>query len=517
VDGRADAIVVGGGHNGLVAACYLARAGLRVLVLERAPSLGGMAAALPLVQAAPDHVLSPGAYESVALRAGGVARELGLDRFGYRELEGQGWAWLGGGGESLWLRRALEPTLAEVARFSRADAVRYRELAEVGLRALALQDAYSAADPRLPGWRTTLRLVAGLARDRRLRRALASMLSSPLADLIEASFESEPVRGAFASIGSILGAPTVDGTGLAMLAPLLLHAHGSGRPVGAMGGLVAALERCLRAHGGEARTGEEVVRVEAAAGAVAIALASGAELEAGAAILAIPPQRAAEIAAGPLGNALVARLRGAPANAAGVGALTVSLALSGRLGLAAACEREDVDLRLPTLFAGSLAELAAAARAGPRGELADPLPFCAAILTAVDPSQAPPGADAVQLYAPVPVEVAGGWKARRGEAAERLIERASGFLAGLRELELGRFVEAPPDLERRTGAARGCIYHVDHVPTRMGPVRPAAGVGGYRTPAPNLYLSGAGTHPGGGVSGLPGRHAALALLADRRR
>jgi phytoene dehydrogenase-like protein len=137
-----------------------------------------------------------------------------------------------------------------------------------------------------------------------------------------------------------------------------------------------------------------------------------------------------------------------------------------------------------------------------------------AILSAMDPSQAPEGQDVAQLYAPVPVEPRDGWPAARVEAADALVHAVSTAAPALKDLEIGRYVETPEDLTARTGTVRGSLYHVDHVPTRMGPLRPALGVGGYRTPLTGLYLSGAGTHPQGGVSGLPGKLSAQTLLRD---
>jgi phytoene dehydrogenase-like protein len=138
----------------------------------------------------------------------------------------------------------------------------------------------------------------------------------------------------------------------------------------------------------------------------------------------------------------------------------------------------------------------------------------ATIFTAMDPTQAPDGQDTLQLYAPVPVHPHGGWTSARESAADELVASAGKSLFGLDRLELGRFVESPDDLSQRTGTTNGCLYHVDHLPTRIGPLRPALGAGGHRTPLAGLYLSGAGTHPSGGVSGLPGKHAATALLRD---
>ena len=509
-----DVVVVGGGHNGLVAGCYLARAGLKVVVLDKNDRLGGMTMSGALVAGAPDHVISPGAYENVYLRAGGVSEDLGLARHGYREHDSDGWAWLGAGGESICFRRGVEETARDIARFSAADGRAYTELMRVALKVMELQDAYGAGSPTRPGWRVFLQAARTMTGDRGVRSALAGMITGTAADAISSTFQSDEVRGAFASIATILGSPTADGSGVAMLGPATLHHRGAGRPVGGMGGLVAALAECLRAHGSETRTGARVVRVITQGGR-----AAGVELEGGEVVAAsrgvltaIPPQRVPDLAAG-LDRKVAERLRAAPANAAGIATFTVNLALSGRLELPAHA-REDVDLRRPALFNGTFDEVLAACDAASRGELPEVPTWWAAILSAVDPTQAPDGQDVLQAYCPAPVVPHGGWAAARETASERLLDRVATALPGVGELELGRFVESPEDLTARTGTVNGCLYHVDHLPTRMGPLRPALGAGGYRTAVKGLYLSGAGTHPSGGVSGLPGKHAAAALLKD---
>jgi phytoene dehydrogenase-like protein len=358
-----------------------------------------------------------------------------------------------------------------------------------------------------------------LVGDRRVRALLPELLTSTGADAITSMFESTPVRGIFASAGSILCPLTVDGSAIVLLATSLLHHHGAARPVGGMGGLVNALEQCLRSHGGTVRIGARVVRIHGGARAETVELADGAILRArGAVIAACPPQLVPGLASGALSDPVAARLRRAPANATGVGTLTVNLALEGRLSLTDHQRvRDDVDLRRPTLFGGTLDDVLDAGAQAARGELPATPAFCVAILTAIDPSQAPEGQDVAQLYGPAPVSPTGGWNAGRDTATERLIATVSGVASDLGSLELGRFVETPADLEQRTGAVNGCIYHVDHVPTRIGPLRPALGAGGYRTPLPGLYLGSAGCHPGGGVSGLPGKLCAAAVLADVRR
>jgi phytoene dehydrogenase-like protein len=154
-----------------------------------------------------------------------------------------------------------------------------------------------------------------------------------------------------------------------------------------------------------------------------------------------------------------------------------------------------------------------------RGEVPDELPWWATIFNAIDPSQAPEGQDVIDLYSPmVPGVPQGGWDLRREEAAERLVRGAVSVLgerAGA--LELGRWIETPADRARRVGTRNGCIYHIDFLPTRVGPLRPALGLGTYRTPVPGLYLSGVGTHPPAGVSGLNGTRTAETVLRDLGR
>jgi phytoene dehydrogenase-like protein len=513
-----DVIVVGGGHNGLVAACYLARAGLDVLVVERNPYLGGMAATLPFVSAAPDHLLSPGAYEDVYLRASGVVEELELARHGFREVDAAGWAWLGPDGGSLVFQAGVPETVRDIARFSRPDAERYQELMAAAVPALALQARFGASHPQRPGAAVLVSAIRALVGDRRLRSLLASLLSSTAADALSATFASSEVRGAFASMATILGSPFDEGSALALLGPAALHHLGAGRPIGGMGGLVRALELCLGSHDGVVRTGSGVTAITCESGR-----ADGVELEDGsvigarrAVVAAIAPQRVPELVGDALDATVGERMRAAPANASGIATLTVNVALSGRLELPHHQSRRDdgLDLRRPTLFTGDFEEVLTACRQCARGELPAPPTWWMAILTAMDPSQAPEGQDVAQLYTPVPVQPGGGWPACRTRAADALVNTITTTAPALGGLEIGRYIETPEDLTARTGTVRGSLYHVDHVPTRLGPLRPALGVGGYRTPLAGLYLSGAGTHPQGGVSGLPGKLSALTVLDD---
>jgi phytoene dehydrogenase-like protein len=515
---RHDVVIIGGGHNGLVAGCYLARAGLRVQVVEQREWLGGMASSRAFVAEAPDHILSPGAWENVYFRAGGVDRELELHRHGYRELDSAGWAWLGDNGESVVLQRDLRRTVDDIRRFSQRDAETYLSLAEVGKKILKIQDHYGLSHPKRPSFATVATAIRAVVGDRRVRSLLGALLTTTASDGIEALFESEPVRGVLAGTGAILAPLTVDGSAIALLASSMIHHQGSSRPVGGMGGMVAALERCFAAHGGHVLLGSQVASVRTSRQGHEVELVDGSVLHAGRAVIAACP---AQLLPDMLGDAMPAeiaeRLRHAPANSTGLGTFTVNAALSGRLELPHhQPSRPDVDLRKPAIYMGTLEDVVSAGEQSARGEVPDRTAICLGILSAVDETQAPAGQDVFQLYGPAPVHPVGGWDKWRAEAEQRLIAKAEEAAPDLSKLLIGRFIETAEDLELRTGALNGCLYHIDNLPTRLGPLRPAAGAGGYRSVVAGLYLGSASCHPGGGVSGLPGKHCAVEVLGDIR-
>jgi phytoene dehydrogenase-like protein len=343
------------------------------------------------------------------------------------------------------------------------------------------------------------------------------LLTTAAADGIDALFESEALRGIFAGTGSILAPLTVDGSAIAVLAPAMIHHQGAARPVGGMGGLIAALERCFAAHGGQVRTASEVASIRLRDGAHTVELLDGAVIHAKRAVIAACPiQRVPDMLGDAMPAEIADRIRRAPANLTGLGTFTVNVALSGRLELPRhqPNRTDGVDLRRPAIYMGSLEDVVRAGEQSARGEVPDRTALCLGIFTAVDPSQAPEGQDVIQLYSPAPVNPVGGWDKWRSEAERRLLAKAELAAPDLTSLTTGSFIETSEDLARRTGATNGCIYHIDNLPTRLGPLRPAAGAGGYRSAVDGLYLGSASCHPGGGVSGLPGKHCADTVLGD---
>jgi phytoene dehydrogenase-like protein len=157
------------------------------------------------------------------------------------------------------------------------------------------------------------------------------------------------------------------------------------------------------------------------------------------------------------------------------------------------------------MYTGSLDQLAAALDGAPAGRIPDPLPFWAIVPTAADPSQAPEGQDTLYLWAGwMPPDPTVGWDA----AADRLVAAAARYFDDLQAREIGRAVKGPRELESQLRLTDGQPWHIDFSRTTLGPLRPALGFGGYRTPVDGLFLTGAGTHPCPGVSGIPGQLAA---------
>jgi phytoene dehydrogenase-like protein len=337
---------------------------------------------------------------------------------------------------------------------------------------------------------------------------------------IKERFEHPIVQSAIATIANF-GAPiTGEGTGVNLMVLAVIARFGMARPVGGMGALPAALTRCLEAHGGRVQTATPVEMVLVERGrAGGVVLSSGEELRAQAVLCATEPHRALTrlLPAGTLPGHLQTRAEHIPCDNDGCTHFKVEMALRGRLRLARhqANRSDGLDLRIPSALAGTIDEIVDAIAAAKSGRLPDPLPFVSMVPTAADPTQAPDGMDTLSLWSGwLPHEPPGGWPTFKAIVAEAFVAQAASYYDGIEELEIGRAVETPEEISARTGVRNGNVYHVDVTLTRVGPLRPALGFGGYRTPVPGFYITGAGTHPGPSVSGIPGQQAARVILHD---
>ena len=519
---RADVIVVGAGHNGLVAACYLARAGLDVLVVEAAATVGGMMATEPVIPEAPQHLFNEGAMDSSLFRATTIAADLELHRFGLQEAEvDPPYAYLDRDGASLCIWRDPRRTAEEIRRFSHSDASAFLDLANV------LDVAMDVALPYMRSHPTRLDpavLASALRLGRHPRRVaqLTRFLTGSHAEVIEERFEHPMVRGPLAAVPCFMPI-TADGTGWALIYYGLIHRLGVGRFIGGTGALPRALAQCLVAAGGAIRTSAVVEELLVDAGRVkGLRLENGEELHAKAVLAAsnVKSTLTRLLPQGMLPVRADARARRIPTASTFASSFKINVALRGRADLPRHREwrGDGVDLRRPAVCWNTYEEHVAAWDACARGVLPNPLPAFSILPTGVDPSQAPDGQDTFWLWSGIaPVHPHEPWEVLGDRAARAAMAHVNAFYDGVEELEIGRQVMTPVDLAERFRVPDGNVYHVDAGLMRFGPLRPAAGMAGYRSPVPGLYLSGGGTHPSAGICGIPGQLTARVVARDLRR
>jgi phytoene dehydrogenase-like protein len=348
------------------------------------------------------------------------------------------------------------------------------------------------------------------------------MLTASHTEYLEEMFETELPKGALAAMAAF-SQMRLDMTAWAMIYLGVVQRVSNAMPVGGTGALPAALHKYLLAHGGTVRTSSPVEEIIVSGNrATGVRLESGEVLTANVGVLTTCNPTITLTKLLPEGNLpdkLLWRARDIPIRKTHAASLKINVALSGQVTM----DRHEkwrgdgLELKKYLLAWHTLAEQDAGWNSLVRGEWPDPVPIsCVIIPTAVDPTQAPEGRDNLWLWSGViPVTPKVPWENVRDQIGDSVLADCAQYYEGLDKLEIDRSVLAQPDLERRFNAPAGNVYHVDPLMSRFGPMRPAAGLGAYRMPVEGLYLSGAGTHPTGGVCGLPGKLAAQTLLHDR--
>jgi len=527
-----DVVVIGAGHNGLVAANYLADAGRSVVVVEANESIGGFTASRRSIPGAPDHLTHPYSFDPFFWDSFPPAKELRLDRHGLERVRvDPGLVYLDPEDASIGFWENPASTAAEIERFSRSDARAYLEFAEL-LRAFSdVALSYFTTNPARLDARPLARTARMAWRHRRRLKEIGHLATGSAAEAIGERFEHPVVRNALHAVAGSTIPNSADGSGAGFLWLANQHRHSHQHPIGGVQSLPNALARRLESVGGtvvvEARVAEILLR---GGRAVGVRLADGRELEATEAVVASCDPKTALgklLAAGTLEPELDARVRNIAVANQGYGQGKVDLAFSGQLSLARyeKWRGDGIDLRRPmhVLATEGGIERAFARSAAGLVPYDDDFTMWNVIPTGVDPSQAPAGQDNFYCYLAVaPYRPEGGWDApdaegvtvrqRMGQAA---VNKLAKFYEGVEQLEIGRQVLANEDFERLVGASGGNITHVDMTLSRGGPRRPALGLAGYRTPVPGLFLGGSGSHPSGGITGAPGYMAAREVLRGR--
>ena len=527
-----DALIVGGGHNGLVCAAYLAAAGLKVMVLERRAIVGG---------AAVTEEFHPGFRNSVAsytvsLLNPRVIRELRLVEHGLRVVERpyanflplpDGRAFRLGGAHGS----------AEVARWSQRDAERlpqYYAMLErvvVVLRELMdrtppnVSDRFVFAD-----WLASYDVAKRLRHlDMRGRRDLLDLFTKSAGDLLDHWFESDPLKAALGwdSVVGNFASPYTPGSAYVLLHHVFGEVNGKpgvwGHAIGGMGAITQAMRKECEARGVAIETEAAVARILVERGrAVGVALEDGRELRAKTVVSNLNPKL--------LYTRLVAREHLDEDTAqrieryrCGSGTFRMNVGLSELPDFTAAPgttlqpHHQSGILVGPSLRYLEQAYFDAKSKAHNPGWARAPIVELV-ISSTLDATLAPPAQHVASLFCQhVHPDVDGGWDAHRDTVAKLMIDTVDAVAPNFARSVLGYEALSPLDLERRFGLVGGDIFHGALGLDQLFSARPLLGQGNYRGALPGLYLCGSGTHPGGGVTGLPGRNAAREILRDRGR
>ncbi len=509
-----DVAIVGGGHNGLSAACYLAQSGQKVVVIEALDKVGGMCSSGYLIPEAPQHLVHPCALDLMSLRVHPMMpEELQLARHGFKQVEmTPGYVYLHPDGNSLVFWRDVAKTAAEIRRFSERDATEFIELMKVINAFIDMAIPMMRVDPAQKNLGAKFEALKALLRNRHLKPEIMGMVGSPAYQVVMERFGHPVTQSALCCLLGAAGPITNEATGIYFALLGFLLRTGVGRVLGGMQTLSNAMAARLTELGGSILLNAPVAEIVARDGkATGVRLQDGRLIAARAVVASIHPKTAFDLVTpGALDRRAMTRVALAPANAHGGAPLKVDVALRGQVGVKRhQARRSDVDLRKCVLLIGTVEAVLENFRACARGQVPT-LPYMWNTLpSAVDPSQAPPGQDIAYLYpVAMPVRPDEGWDTIRARVGQQVIDQASEYMDGLKELEIARRVEASPDLAKRLNVHNGCVVHIDTGATRSGLMRPAFGLGGDTLPVAGLFLGGAGIHPGGGINGLPGRIAA---------
>ncbi len=526
-----DAIVVGGGHNGLVAAAYLGRAGLRTVVLERRETVGGAAATLELAPGARVPTLA----HTVGRLRPSVVRELGLKGHGLSLIGPDVRAFAPSlDGTSVVLWGDVARTAAGLATRSAADADHYpgfdRLVRSLG-GFLAELAARTPPDIESPGLGDA---IAGLQLGRVFRglgkrdgRTVTRVLPMAVADFVAEWFETGAIQGALAWRGiqyTAMG-PWSAGTTAVLLADSAGNDGGAaGQTVFARGGpgaLSAALEAAARAAGVEIRTGIDVRSIRSHDGrATGVVTADGNELTATAIVAGIDPKQVLTRLADPVAVGPSLLWRAGNIRTPGTVA-KVNLVLSSLPAFTAAAGDQGL-VRGRILIAPGIDDLERAHDAAKFGRLPDSPVMEATIPSLADPSLvegAPSGTQVMSVIvqaAPYALRD-GSWETQREPFGDLIVRTLDEYAPGLAASVVVRQVLTPVDLERDYGLPGGHPMHAEHGLDQFFLWRPLLGHARHRLGLDGLYLAGAGSHPGGGVTGQNGQNAAREILADWRK
>ena len=534
---RYDAVIIGGGHNGLVSAAYLARAGLKTLVLEQRPVLGGAAVTEELF---PGFRFSVFSYVVSLLRPE-IIRDLELPKHGLDILPldgtftplrpGEGPA--KGGGDYLWRVNDHGRTMRELRRWSASDAEAYEEYGQLMVdMARFIKPILSIVppDPTSLDPRPLLPL-AGLARrfqqlTERQQAVFVQLMTMSASDFLDQWFETDPLKATMAASGIIGTYQGVRSPGTAYV--LLHHYMGEidgafrawGIPKGGTGGVSNAIGSAARSLGAEIRTEARVERILVRDGkAIGVVLEGGEQIDATDVLSSLDSRRTflGLLEAGTLEPEFEEEVRRFKFRGSSG---KVNMAVD-RLPDFSCLPGNGEHLRGAISFSPSIDDMERAYDDAKYNRFSRRPYIDMIIPTLVDPSMAPPGKHIISCFVQyAPYKLApdlGTWDDQREAFGDAVVDRIAEFAPNIRDIILYRNVQTPLDIERTTGLTEGNIFQGELSLEQLFFNRPVPGYARFRTPVRDLWLCGSATHPGGGIMGANGRIAALEVLRARGR
>jgi phytoene dehydrogenase-like protein len=524
---RYDAIVIGGGHNGLVNAAYLAKAGLSVLLLEQRPMVGGATVSEEIY---PGFKFTVFSYVVSLLRPE-IIRELELPRHGLAILPLESTITPLPGGDYIYRGSDPHETFRNIQRFSPRDAEAYREYGYAMYQmAKAVKYILSICPPDPTSFhpRELMALLKlgkhFLSLDEQHMYTLAKLMTMSSADFLEEWFEFDPLIATLSAsgiIGTFLG-PRSPGSAYVLLHHYMGEIDGVfrawGFAKGGTGGVAEAIASSARELGVEIRTNAKVAKVTTRNGrATGVVLESGDEFEAKQIVSSLDPKLTFLKFLDPK------ELPGDLVNSIGNFEVQGS---SGKVNLAldalpdlACLPGEGVHLKGAISISPSVAYIERAYDQAKYGQFSEKPYIDIIIPSMIDPQMAPPGKHVMSCfvqYAPYHLRE-GNWENQREAFGDAVVNTLSEYIPNLKNIILNRQVLSPWDIEQKIGLSGGNIFQGELSLSQLFFLRPTPGYAQYRTPIAGYYQCGSGTHPGGGITGAPGRLAAFEVLKDARR
>ena len=535
-----DVVIIGAGHNGLVCAGYLLKAGYSVLLLEKRSVPGGAATTEEcLPKEAPGFKFNLCAIDHEFIHLGPVVEELELKKYGLEYLECDPVVFCPHpDGKYFLAHKSLEKTCAEIARYSERDAKKYAEFTEYWQRALGAMVPMFNAPPK-----SVIDIIGNY--DITKLKDLFSVIGSPnktldfirnmltsAEDILNEWFDSEFLKAPLARLAAELGAPPSQKTiaiGAIMMA--MRHNPGMARPRGGTGALVQALVNLVTSKGGVILTDQHVEKVLIDDGkAVGVRVAGGTEyrakygvisnIDAKRLFLQMTDKSDVDAADPDLWERLERRIVNNNETI-----LKIDLALDEPLRFPFHAHKDEY-LVGSILIADSVTHVEQAHSKCTLGEIPDSDPSMYVVMPSyLDPTLAPPGKHTVWIEFFAPYQIAGaegtglrgtGWTDElKNQVADKVVDKLATYAPNVKTATIARRVESPAELGERLGAYKGNYYHIDMTLDQMVFFRPLPEIANYKTPIENLFLTGAGTHPGGSISGMPGRNCARVFLQSK--